>query len=55
MDIAEIVNDKTLKAKQKAETLSQLLQDNKISSDEMVSFTQTAKDSSIATCIEAQQ
>jgi hypothetical protein len=53
MDIAEIVNDKTLKAKQKAETLSQLLLDNKISSDEMVSFTQTAKDSSIATCIEA--
>ena len=53
MDIAEIINDKALRAKQKAEALSKLLLNNKISADDLIAFAETVKDSTKATCIEA--
>ena len=53
MEIAELLNDKSLKPKVKTETLSKWLVDNKITIDKLISFAQTAKDSPKATCIEA--
>ncbi|MGD0711354.1 MAG: HEAT repeat domain-containing protein [Bacteroidales bacterium] len=53
MKIAELLNDKGLKPKVKTETLSKWLLDKKISTDELIAFAQTAKDSPKATCIEA--
>jgi HEAT repeat protein len=53
MDIAELLNDKSLKPKEKTETLCKYLVDNKITIDELISFAKTAKDSPKATCIEA--
>lgn len=53
MNINEILNDKTTKAKDKTEALSKLLLDKTISADELVTFAETANDSQKATCIEA--
>ncbi len=53
MKISELLNDKSLKPKLKTETLSKCLLDSKISTDELIAFAQTAKDSPKATCIEA--
>ena len=53
MKIDAIINDKALKAKAKTEMLSQLLLDKKISTEELIAFAQTAKDSPKATCIES--
>lgn len=53
MKIEELLNDKDLKPKVKTETLSKWVLDKKISTDELLAFAQTAKDSPKATCIEA--
>lgn len=53
MKIEELLNDKSLKPKVKTETLSKWVLDKKISTDQLITFAQTAKDSPKATCIEA--
>lgn len=53
MNIAELLNDKSLKPKVKTETLSKWVLDKTISTDELLDFAKTAKDSPKATCIEA--
>ena len=51
--IAELFNDKSIKSKAKTETLSDLLLENKITIADLILFSQTAKDATKATCIEA--
>lgn len=53
MGITELLNDKSLKPKEKNEMLSQWLLEKKTSTAELIAFAQTAKDSPKATCIEA--
>ncbi len=51
--LAELLADKTLKAKEKTEMLGRLLLTKKITCDELIDFAKTAKDPVKATCIEA--
>ena len=51
--IAELFTNKTIKSKAHTETLSNWLLENKISTAQLISFAETAKDSPKATCIEA--
>lgn len=51
--IQQILNDKSIKPKQKTEQLSHQLLENNISADEIINFTKNAKPPQIATCIEA--
>ena len=53
MKIDTLLNDKTLKAKQKTETLSKWLLEKKISTKKIIEFAQASNDSQKATCIEA--
>lgn len=53
MHLPNLLSDKTIKPKQKTETLSQLLLEAKISPEELITFAQAAKDPAKATCIEA--
>lgn len=53
MKIEELLGDKTIKPKEKTETLSKLLLDQKITADDLVKFAEAAKDPAKATCIEA--
>lgn len=53
MKIEELLNDKTLKPKVKTETLSQMLLDKTLSTDDLIAFARGAKDSPKASCIEA--
>jgi hypothetical protein len=53
MNIADLLNDKSLKPKAKTETLSSWVLENKISVDELIEFAKNAKDPIKATCIEA--
>lgn len=53
MDIAVLLNNRELKPKAKTEILSSWLLDSKVSSDELISFAESAKDTVKATCIEA--
>jgi len=51
--IADLLNDKLIKSKQKTESLSRLLRENKITTSELIHFAENAKATQIATCIEA--
>jgi hypothetical protein len=51
--IAELLKDKSLKPKQKTETISEWLLESTISVDELIEFAQSAKEAPQATCIEA--
>ena len=53
MTIAELINDKTKKAKEKAETVSKWLLHGSLPTDELIVFAEKAKDPDKATCIEA--
>lgn len=53
MTIAELLNNKSTKPKEKTETLSQWVLDKTISTEQLIAFASTAKDSPKATCIEA--
>ena len=53
MTVTGIIQEKTLKAKQKATVLSQLLLNKKISVNDLVKFAETANDVDKATCVEA--
>ena len=53
MQVSEIINDKSLKAKQKTEILGKCLVDNRIKMQDIIEFALTAKESAQATCIEA--
>lgn len=53
MSIDEILNDKSVKPKEKTETLSRLVLDETISLKELIDFAKDSKDSPKATCIEA--
>lgn len=53
MDIPALLNDKTIKPKEKTETLSNWLLEGKLTSDQLTSFAESAKDPAKATCIEA--
>ena len=53
MTIAELLNDKTKKAKEKTETISKWLLDGSLPTDELMAFAEKANDPDKATCIEA--
>lgn len=53
MDIKELLDNKGTKGKEKVETLSTWLLNKTITTDELISFAQTAKDAVKATCIES--
>lgn len=53
MNIADLLNDKSLKPKAKTETLGSWVHENKITVDELIDFAKNAKDPAKATCIEA--
>lgn len=53
MTIDDLFKDKTTKAKEKVTILGQWLSDKKITSDELISYSLTAKDPVKASCIEA--
>ena len=55
MSILELLNDKTLKAKQKTEMLSQWFIDNPKKVDTVIAFVRLAKDPIKATCIEGME
>lgn len=55
MNIAELLNDKTKKAKAKAETISKWLLEGSLPPDELIVFAETTKDTDKATCIEAME
>jgi HEAT repeat protein len=50
---AELLNDKTKKAKEKVETISKWLLDGSLPTEELLVFAEKAKDPEKATCIEA--
>ncbi|MCW3085340.1 MAG: hypothetical protein JWP12_2706 [Bacteroidetes bacterium] len=52
-DLKELLENKSLKAKEKTEALSTLLLEKKVSMNELLSFATSAKDPVKATCIEA--
>jgi len=51
--IAELLDDKKKKAKEKVETISKWLSDGSLPMDELIVFAERAKDPAKATCIEA--
>ena len=53
MTLAELLTDKTKKAKEKVETISKWLLDSSLPTDELLAFAENAKDPEKATCIEA--
>ena len=53
MNLQELLNNKSLKPKEKTETISHWLLDNSLKLDELIEFAKTAKDPVKATCIEA--
>ncbi len=53
IDLKKLLENKSLKAKEKTEALSTLLLDKKVSVDELLSFAAFVKDSLKASCIEA--
>lgn len=53
MNIAELLDDKTKKAKEKVETINEWLLDGSLPTDELLVFAEKAKDPEKATCIEA--
>jgi HEAT repeat protein len=53
MTIAELLHDKTKKAKEKVETICKWLLDGSLPTDELMAFAEKAKDPEKATCIEA--
>ena len=53
MDITTLLNDKKIKPKEKTETISKWLLESKLTTDNLISFAETAKDPVKATCIEA--
>ena len=53
MTIAELVADKSKKAKEKVETISKWLLDGSLPTDELIVFAEGAKDPEKGTCIEA--
>jgi len=53
MSISDILLNKTLKPKEKVESLSQTIIDKKISINDLMLYAETAKDSEKGTCIEA--
>lgn len=53
MTLAELLNDKTKKAKEKVETISKWLLDGSLPADELIVFAEQAKDPEKGTCIEA--
>lgn len=53
MEIAEIINDKLIKPKEKTELLSKLLLESTIRIDQMIAYAGNAKDPIKATCIES--
>lgn len=55
MTIDELLNDKSIKPKEKTETISRLLTDNTLSVENLISFAQKGKDPVKATCIEAME
>ncbi|MEO8150080.1 MAG: hypothetical protein ABI723_20755 [Bacteroidia bacterium] len=55
MELEKIINDKSIKSKEKTETISKLILDKNIEMKELIKFAKTAKDSPKATCIEAME
>lgn len=53
MNLLEFLSDKKVKSKEKTETISKWLIENKIEINDIVSFAKTTKDATKATCIEA--
>lgn len=53
MSIAELINDKTKKAKEKVEAISKWLLDGSLSTADLLAFAEKSKDAEKATCIEA--
>jgi hypothetical protein len=53
MDIILLLNDKSIKPKEKTEMLSAWILDGKVTIDQLVQFAETAKEPQKATCIEA--
>lgn len=53
MTLAELLHDKTKKAKEKVETISKWLLDGSLPTDELLAFAEKAKDPEKGTCIEA--
>jgi HEAT repeat protein len=53
MTIAELLNDKTKKAKEKVQTISKWLLGGSLPTDELLVFAERSKDPDKATCIEA--
>lgn len=53
MDIEKLLNNKTIKAKEKTETISKMLLSKKISMRDLIQFAKTCNDPAKATCIEA--
>jgi len=53
MKIAELLNDKTIKAKEKVQTISKWLLGGSLPTDELIVFAEKSKDPEKATCIEA--
>lgn len=53
MTLAELLNDKAKKAKDKVKTISQWLLDGPLSTGELIAFAEKAKDPEKATCMEA--
>ena len=53
MDIAALLNDKTVKSKEKTEILSKWLLDDTLATDDLTAFAEAAKDPIKATCVEA--
>jgi len=55
MDFQELLNDKSVKPKEKTETLSKWILDNPKKVDELIDFSKSSKDPIKATCIESME
>lgn len=55
MTIDELLKDKTIKPKEKTETISQWILDSSLPVDELIAFAEKQKDPAKATCIEAME
>lgn len=53
MNIEELLKEKTIKPKEKTETISKWLLNGELPVDELLAFAEVSKDSAKATCIEA--
>ena len=53
MTIDELIKDKTIKTKEKTETISNWISNHSLAIDELIAFAEKQKDSDKATCIEA--